>query len=265
MRGDRNERLTTLSESEKTALYGIPHFDDFQRIEFFAMTDAERAFALGRKSLLAQVYCLLQIGYFKAKQAFFQFSLDEVPSEDVAFLLQRYFPGQAFINAQLHTSEYYVQRNKITELFGYRMCTDADQPVLRAKAELLARTAVTPTFLLAELMVFLVGQRIVRPAYSTIQKIIRDALTAERERLEQLVEAALTDATRKTLQQLLVRENTLSDLAALKQDAKSFRYRQMVLERQKRLTLAPLYAIAKALLPSLGLSKLNIAYYRCRN
>ena len=261
MRGDRNERLTILSESEKTALYGIPHFDDFQRIEFFAMTDAERAFALGRKSLLAQVYCLLQIGYFKAKQAFFQFSLDEVPSEDVAFLLQRYFPGQAFINAQLHTSEYYVQRNKITELFGYRMCTDADHPVLRAKAELLARTAVTPTFLLAELMVFLVGQRIVRPAYSTIQKIIRDALTAERERLEQLVEAALTDATRKTLQQLLVRENTLSDLAALKQDAKSFRYRQMVLERQKRLTLAPLYAIAKALLPSLGLSKLNIAYY----
>ena len=67
MRGDRNERLTILSESEKTALYGIPHFDDFQRIEFFSMTDAERAFALGRKSLLAQVYCLLQIGYFKAK------------------------------------------------------------------------------------------------------------------------------------------------------------------------------------------------------
>ena len=261
MRGDRNERLTILSESEKTALYGIPHFDDFQRIEFFAMTDAERAFALGRKSLLAQVYCLLQIGYFKAKQAFFQFSIDEVPSEDVAFLLQRYFPGQAFINAQLHTSEYYVQRNKITELFGYRMYTDADQPVLRTKAELLARTAVTPTFLLAELMVFLVGQRIVRPAYSTMQKIIRDALTAERQRLEQLVEAALTDATRQTLQQLLVRENTLSDLAALKQDAKSFRYRQMVLERQKRLTLSPLYAIAKALLPSLGLSKLNIAYY----
>jgi TnpA family transposase len=63
------------------------------------------------------------------------------------------------------------------------------------------------------------------------------------------------------LQQLLVRENTLSDLAALKQDAKSFRYRQMGLERQKRLTLAPLYATAKTLLPSLDLSQLNIAYY----
>ena len=110
-------------------------------------------------------------------------------------------------------------------------------------------------------MVFLIGQRIVRPGYTTLQTIIREALCAERERVEQLVEAALTDATRDKLQQLLVRENTLSDLAVLKQDAGSFRYRQMVLERQKRATLAPLYAIAKALLPGLGISQLNIAYY----
>ena len=168
MRGDPNARLTILSEVEKTALYGIPNFDDFQRIEFFAMTDAERSLALGRKSVLAQVYCLLQIGYFKAKQAFFQFSLDDVQTEDIAFLLQRYFPGQTLVNAPLHTSEYYVQRNKVAKLFGYRMCSDDDLPALRAKATLLARTDVTPTFLLGELMVFLIGQRIVRPgAYST--------------------------------------------------------------------------------------------------
>ena len=34
MRGDSNERLNILSEAEKTALYGIPGFDDFQRVEF---------------------------------------------------------------------------------------------------------------------------------------------------------------------------------------------------------------------------------------
>jgi hypothetical protein len=48
MRGDNNERLTLLSEAEKTALYGIPYFDDFQRIEFFAMTEAELSIALQR-------------------------------------------------------------------------------------------------------------------------------------------------------------------------------------------------------------------------
>jgi hypothetical protein len=261
MRGDSNERLTILSEAEKTALYGIPCFDDFQRVEFFAMTEAERFLGLQRRGILKQVYCLLQTGYFKAKQAFFKFSLDGVPPEDVAFLLQRYFPGETLTEGPLSTQEYYAQRREMVALFGYRLWTDNDLPALRDKAALLARTDVTPTFLLAELMVFLIGQRIVRPGYSTLQTIIRGALSAERERVEQLVEAALTDATRDALQQLLAHENTLSDLAALKQDAKSFRYRLMGLERQKRLTPAPLYAIAKALLPSLGLSQLNIAYY----
>jgi hypothetical protein len=208
-----------------------------------------------------QVYCLLQIGYFKAKQAFFQFSLDEVPPEDIAFLLQRYFPGQTLTTQPLSVKEYYAQRREIVALFSYRLWSDDDLPTLSGKAILLARTDVTPSFLLAELLVFLISQRIVRPGYTTLQTIIRNSLILERERLEQLVEAALTDATRDALQQLLVRENTLSDLAALKQDAKSFRYRQMGLERQKRNTLAPLYAIAKALLPSLDLSQLNIAYY----
>ena len=261
MRGDNNERLTILSEAEKTALYGIPDFGDFQRIEFFAMTDAERSLALQRRGILKQIYCLLQIGYFKAKQAFFQFTLDKVPPEDVAFLLQRYFPEHTLSAQPLSTKEYYAQRREIVALFSYRLWTDNDLPTLRDKATLLARTDVTPAFLLAELMMFLVSRRIVRPGYTTLQTIIRDSLTAERERLEKLIDVALTDATRDVLQQLLVRENTLSDLAALKQDAKSFRYRQIGLERQKRLTLAPLYAIAKSLLPSLDLSRLNIAYY----
>ncbi len=35
MRGDTNRRLTILTEAEKTALYDLPVFDDFQRLEFF--------------------------------------------------------------------------------------------------------------------------------------------------------------------------------------------------------------------------------------
>lgn len=227
------------------------------------MTDAERTMALQRRGLEEQIYCLLQIGYFKAKQAFFQFSLEDAPPSDIAFLLQRYFPGKELApNAKsLSKRQYYAQRDDISNLFGYRLCSDADLPVLLDKAMLLTRTDVTPSFLLAELMVLLVGQRIVRPGYTTLQELISNALTAERDRLEQLIEAALTEASREVLQQLLVRDDSLSELAALKQDAKSFRYRQMGLERQKRLTLAPLYAIAKALLPSLDLSQLNIAYY----
>jgi Domain of unknown function (DUF4158) len=261
MRGDRSKRLTILSESEKLALYGLPDFDDFQRFEFLAMTDAERDLALQRNGLWAQIYCLLQTGYFKAKQAFFRFSLNDVPPEDITFLLQRYFPGQELIIRLLPAKEYYAQRKKIAGLFGYRLWSDEDLPMLLDQAMLLSRMDVTPAFLLTELMAFLIAQRIVRPGYTTLQTLIGDALSAERQRLEQRVEDSLGDAARAALQQLLIRENTLSELAAIKQDAKNFRHKMMAAERQKRATLAPLYLTAKALLPSLDISQLNIAYY----
>ena len=110
-------------------------------------------------------------------------------------------------------------------------------------------------------MAFLIGQRIVRPGYTTLQTHDRGCAPAERQRLEQRVEAALDEVARAAMQKLLVREDTLSELAAVKQDAKHFRHRMMVMERQKRATLVPLYAIAKALLPNLDISQRNIDYY----
>lgn len=263
MRGDRSKRLTVLSETEKLALYGLPDFDDFQRIEFFAMAEAERALAFQRQRLTDQVYCLLQLGYFKAKQTFFSFSLKDVPPEDVAFLLLRYFPGKELPTRQhqLRANEYYSQRNDIVTLFGYRLWSDEDLPVLLEKTIILARTDVTATFLLTEMMAFLNSKRIVRPGYTTLQTLISDALTAERQRLEQRLDLALDNTACAALQKLILREDTLSELASIKQDAKHFGYRMMAMERQKRITLAPLYVIAKALLPNLGISQLNIAYY----
>jgi hypothetical protein len=261
MRGDRGGRLTILSETERMALYGLPDFDDFQRIEFFAMTDEERSLASRRNGLLAQLYCLLQTGYFKAKQSFFAFSLNDVPAEDIAFLLQRYFPGQKLTRQPLPAREYYAQRREIAALFGYRLWSSEDLPTLLDKATMLARIDVTTAFLLAELMAFLTGRRIVRPGYSTLQTIIGNALSAERQRLEQRIEETLDDDGRAAMEKLMVRDNALSELAAIKQDARNFKYKMMVAERHKRTTLTPLYLTAKALLPSLGLSQLNIAYY----
>jgi TnpA family transposase len=261
MRADRGKRLTILSESEKCALYGLPDFDDFQRAEFFSMTDAERTLALHRKGLEEQVFCLLQIGYFKAKQAFFRFTLHEVAPADITFLLERYFPHKTLVIKRLSDNECYAPRKDIAALFGYRLWSDNDLPVLLEKATLLAKTDITPAFILTESMSFLISHRIVRPGYSTLQTIIGDALLAERERLEQQIDGFLDDSTRATLQKLLIREDALSELAAIKQDAKHFGYRMMVTERRKRAILSPIYPIAKCLLPTLDISQLNIHHY----
>src|ERR1039457_3420202 len=256
-----NKRITVLSEAEKQALYALPDFDDFQRADYFALTDEEHALAFQRRSLLEQVYCLLQIGYFKAKQAFFRFSIQDVAEEDIAFIMQRYFPERKLTSRALPMKEYYAQRNEIAKLFGFRLWQDSAQPALFEKATHLAKRDVTPAFIVTELIVFLNVEKIVRPGYSTLQTIISDALTTERRRLEVLINAALDETARTHMENLLVRENSLSELAAIKQDAKHFGYKMMALERQKRVMLEPLYQPAKVLLPSLEISQQNRNYY----
>jgi hypothetical protein len=85
-------------------------------------------------------------------------------------------------------------------------------------------------------------------------------LVAERRRLAHLIAEGLDTGTHAVLRDLLVREGRLSELAALKQDAKHFGYQMMVAERQKHAALAPLHAAAKAILPRLGISQQNTIY-----
>jgi TnpA family transposase len=264
MRADSKKRLTIFTEAEKLALYGLPDFDEFQRAEFFAFTEAERALADRRQGPVERLHCLLQIGYFKAKKAFFDISAQTVPAEDVAFLLDRYFPRMPEGTTTLRTlrrRERYAQRAEIAKLFGYRLWSGTDRPALVETAARLARRDVTPTFIVLEVLAFLNARKIVRPGHTTLQSIIANALTAERRRLEQLIESSLDADTTIALQSLLVREETLSELAALKQDARNFGHQMMTAERHKRATLAPLYRAAKALLPGLGISQQNIEYY----
>lgn len=103
--------------------------------------------------------------------------------------------------------------------------------------------------------------KIVRPGYSALQKIISKTLSAERQRLAGILSAALNDEAQKALTALLKKDDALSGLAVLKQEAKDFRWRQMSRERDKRSQLAPLYQVARQLLPGLGISQQNLLYF----
>ncbi len=214
-----------------------------------------------RVGLSEQISCIVQIGYFKAKQAFFKFRLADVPQEDIDFLMRRYFPDQTFRRGPVRQAEYYMQRKEILRLFGYRPWSQKFMPLLSERAAQQVRRDVTPAFVLTELMALLRQERIVRPGYNTLQAVISEALAAERRRLSEVVEKALDRDAKAALQQLLVREETLSELAQVKQDAKNFGYRMMALEREKRSALAPLYRAAKEALLKLDISQQNVGYY----
>ncbi len=257
---NKNKLLTVLSDAEHEALYGLPDFDDGQQLDFLSLSESELGLATSRPGLHAQVYCILQIGYFKAKHAFFRFNWADV-EDDTAFVLSRYFHGEVFEQKTVNNHEHYTQRGLIAELFGYRPWAMEFLPQLAQQAGQIVRRDITPGFMAAELVVWLNEHRIVRPGYTTLQELISNALSAERRRLGDLLDQVLDDDTRSALTQLITRDGTLSELAVLRQDAKDFRWRQMKNEREKRATLEPLHRIATALLPKLGISRQNLLYY----
>lgn len=256
----KSERLTILSEAEQFALYGLPDFDDSQRLHYLSFSEPERALVFSRPTIPAQIYCALQVGYFKAKQAFFRFAWDDVP-EDGAFVLTRYFNDHPFEPQAITRHEHYTQRTLIAALFGYRLWSAEFIPQLAQQAAQIVRRDVTPGFIVAELITWLNEHKLVRPGYTTLQTLISEALSAERRRLGELLDKVLDGAAKDTLAQLIVRDDTLSELAVLKQDAKDFGWRQMARERAKRARLEPLYRIAKVLLPKLAISQQNLNYY----
>ena len=256
----KSERLALLTPAEQDALYGLPDFDDTQRQEFLSLTETELSLACNRTGTHYQAWCILQIGYFKAKQTFFRFAWDDVP-DDLAFVLSRYFPEQACELHPISTREHYAQRALLAQLFGYRLWFGEFQDHLVQQAEQLARRDITPAFIVVELIDYLRRFKVERPGYTTLQTVISQALSAERQRLANVLSLALDAQTTSSLAELLVRDDTLSELAALKQDAKSFRWHQMVREREKRSRLEPLYLATKAVLPTLAISQQNLHHY----
>jgi TnpA family transposase len=256
----KSERLAVLSDAEQFALYGLPDFDSRQQLTYLSLTGPELALATSRPGLRAQVCCVLQISYFKAKHAFFRFTWDEV-TEDFDFVLTRYFRDQTFHGQVISKHEHYAQRAMIAGLFGYRPWSTDLFTQLAQQAAVIVRRDVTPGFIAAELIVWLNEHKIIRPGYTTLQTLVSAALSAERARLGELIAGLLDDPARDALIQLLTRDDTLSELAALKQDAKNFRWRQMANERDKRSRLEPAYLTASTVLPRLGISQRNLHYY----
>jgi hypothetical protein len=194
----KSERLTVLSDAEQEALYGLPDFDDAQRLEYLALTEAELAIASSRPGLQAKVYCVLQIGYFKAKHAFFRFDWNDV-EDDCAFVLSHYFHGEAFEHKLITKHEHYSQRERIAELFGYQPWAADFLPQLAQQAAQIVRRDVTAGFVAAELIVWLNEHKVIRPAYTTLQELVSEALSVERRRLGGLLAEVLDESAKAAL------------------------------------------------------------------
>ena len=68
------KRLHILDDEEIEALYGRPCFTVDDRTHVFTLTQPEKDLLASFPHIPIQLYFILQLGYFKAKQMFFTFT-----------------------------------------------------------------------------------------------------------------------------------------------------------------------------------------------
>ncbi|AYA39180.1 DUF4158 domain-containing protein [Xenorhabdus nematophila] len=84
------KRIQLLSKAEVEALYTRPKFNAQEQRLYFALTQAEREVLTQFRNTKTRIFFILQLGYFKAKQQFFNFSLDDV-CHDVQFISNTFY------------------------------------------------------------------------------------------------------------------------------------------------------------------------------
>jgi len=256
------KRLHILNNEEIEALYGRPCLSGEDRTNVFTLTQPEKDLLASFTQIPIQLYFLLQLGYFKAKQLFFTFTFDDVV-EDVTYLLERYFPATPRPDLRMPNKRTILkQRHRILKLFGYRLCTLTDRHNLFLQAKQAARISSKPIYILRELLHYLAEQRLVKPGYTFLQEeLVGKAITAERERLATMLHTLLTSEECLALDALLTETDELYPITRLKRQPKDFSLGEMRREMIRGELLVHLYTVARRIVPHLDISREGITYY----
>ena len=257
----KKEHLEVLTPAERAAYYEIPDFNEEQRYEFLTLTADELELAMSRKSWSARVYCCLQIAYFKSVNLFFKANWSEVEDKTITFILEQYFFDQNIKLSKITDYEHYTQCTAIANLYDFEMWQSKSYEQLLYKAYKLARINVNQQFIALELLSYIKQQKIIRPQYTTLQNIVIAAINAEKSRINKLIMEQVSPDETKLILALISNDNALSELAAIKQDAKDFKPRMLLQECRKLNIMQPIYLIAERVLSRLAISKNNINNY----
>src|SRR5713226_4925721 len=259
-RNTTHKRLRILSDAEIEALYGRPHFAPEEQPEYFTLSPTESATLEQFHSIKSRIYCILQLGYFKARQMFFVFRPDDV-ADDLRYIQAHYFPTAPSPDEPMTKVTRLKQQHVILALCHYRLCTAEDRQHLATRAQQAAMVDTKPIYIFRELLHHLTAQRLVAPGYSFLQDLVSKALRAEQHRLITLIGQQLTPTDTQALQPLLDDTDGHYGITRLKREPKDFSWREMRQEIERSAQLQPLYTLATRLLPQLHLSNESIQYY----
>jgi hypothetical protein len=254
------KRITLLSKDEYEYLYGIPELTNKDRIVLFDLSEADHRELNQLSTEAAKIDYVLQLGYFRAKNYFFNFTFQQV-RQDVWFIINNYFPNVPFPKKQISKRQHYGNQRRLLKRFELQPFTSKAHVILHRQAKKLAQRHVYPRFVFDELIGFCRQSNLIRPAYSTMQSIVSVALQNERDRMLNRMSSYLNKRARLALDALLENDDSFYQITLLKKDPKDFSTREMQREVAKQQALLSVYEPTKAVIPKLNISAKNIEYY----
>ena len=254
------KRLKILEADEIEAVYGLPVFDDEDRAFYFSLSPPERAILSQLHGMKSSICYILQLGYFKARQQFFVFGLQQVAA-DVQYVQRAYFPDATLVDLDITKVTRLKQQSLILELLQYRVCGQEERQQMRLKAQQMAQISSRPVYVFRELMAYLSRQRLIAPGYTIMQEMIGDVLQREKERLIAIAKSYLTNDAVAALNNLSANPRGLYEITRIKREPKDFSIKEIKEEIQRGEQIKSLYAVAQTVLPRLDISNESIKYY----
>ena len=173
-----NKRLSILTNSERKLIYDIPKFTNQERKYYFNLKTLEQDIVFNQfNGIHSRIYFILQLGYFKASLRFFKFNFCNV-LEDIQYILQKYFPEHLgnLDKEKCNKKTILNHRSIILKLFSYRSLSKEDYNNIFKKAKSIVSIDANPKYIFKEIVRFTNDNKLILPAYSTIQEIISKAI-----------------------------------------------------------------------------------------
>ncbi len=247
------KRIYLLSDAEILDLYARPDFNAGEREIYFSMDSRDLEAMNKYATTKTRAYFILQLGYFKARQQFFNFEFQEVRT-DLTYVLTKYFKiSKGRFTGCITRQSISLQKKAILKLFDYQdLPAHQNNSAEEHLAELL-RYYPRGHDAFRHLLTYFDHQKIVIPTYRNLQDMFTRAFAKENERLSRLV-LLIPKAQQEKLSELLEREDGISKLNVIRSDQKNFQYTAIKAEADKAMPIEGLYKFSKEFLPSLSLS-----------
>ena len=139
------------------------------------------------------------LAYFKAKQQFYYFNLND--SQDVDYVMSRYFENKEplTLTGKVDKKTFSKQKSEILTLLDYQAWSPMLSLSIKTKLESLLRYYPKPHNTIRQLLLYFENERIIVPSYRILQDLFSAANASEERRLNEILTNIPTYFPRKNI------------------------------------------------------------------